>query len=217
MSPDQLTQALPDRTTAMRREWRFESAWIKVDRTRLNSGDHSDSQPVFGTLGPWTAADLWTLPKMQVGALVCVGLAWCSGGAISRSSPGFLQRRIVAHGSCPMADWPSAVLAGPRSDTGQHDRPPIPGQQLFVGYDPNAAVGVAVGVLHSGEHPSSMITRSPARGRGPARKRRRSKPTTQQSRPRSSREHRPRACRRPNWLPCLEGCFANAVLASAVS
>ena len=51
----------------------------------------------------WKADDLWTLPEMQVRALVCVGLAWCSEAAISRSSPGFLHR--------------------PSSHTGQHDRP----------------------------------------------------------------------------------------------
>jgi hypothetical protein len=54
---------------------------------------------------PWKAADLWTLPKMQVKALVCVGLEWYSEVAISRSSPGFLQRSIVARGSRCMADW----------------------------------------------------------------------------------------------------------------
>ena len=55
---------------------------------------------------PWKADDLWTLPKMQVRALVCVGLALCSEVVISRSSPGFLQRSIVARESCCMADWP---------------------------------------------------------------------------------------------------------------
>jgi hypothetical protein len=68
---------------------------------------------------PWKADDLWTLPKMQVRALVCVGLAWCSEAAISRSSPGFLHR--------------------PSSHTGQHDRPPVPGQQLSVCHDTDAA------------------------------------------------------------------------------
>jgi hypothetical protein len=55
---------------------------------------------------PWKAADLWTLLKMQVRALACVCMEWYSEIAISRSSPGFLQRLIVAHGSCCIADWP---------------------------------------------------------------------------------------------------------------
>jgi hypothetical protein len=82
---------------------------------------------------PWKADNLWTLPKMQVRALVCVGLAWCSEAAISRSSPGFLHR--------------------PSSHTGQHDRPPVPGQHLSVCHNTDAAVGVAVRILHGGEHP----------------------------------------------------------------
>ncbi len=98
---------------------------------------------------PWKATDLWTLPKMQVRALVCVGLERCSEVAISRSSPGFLQRPIDPRRSCRMADWPPAVpRQGPRSDTGQHDRPPIPGQQISICHDPDAAVGVTVDILH---------------------------------------------------------------------
>jgi hypothetical protein len=31
---------------------RFESAWIKVDLTRLDGGDHSDSQPVAWSVEP---------------------------------------------------------------------------------------------------------------------------------------------------------------------
>jgi hypothetical protein len=48
---------------------------------------------------PWKIADLGLMSKMQVRASGCIGLRWCSGACISRSSPRLLQEPQMLHGA----------------------------------------------------------------------------------------------------------------------